>query len=496
MAAEILILSGSRQGERLVLDVEQFQAGGEPACEIYFNPALDPGARGRLVLFRHREDGWNVLPLGTPGLLLDYDPLSDATTIRSGQVVRMSADGPDFSFRVVQAAATPPAPVAPPPLPHTAPAQGVPSAPVDLLRVLSAAASGPAILSVPPEPPPPPWYGRPLLLAGITAGLAVIALVVTLGWWAFQPAGDEEPPREAESSLAQVETVSPASTPAPQAAPRTSVLPAQQDVEPPSPSPKPETPVPDSLKTARQALYLLLVEQRLPDNSTVLYPYATCCALSDRELLTSGNVGCELLRSRARKYKIYATRPEEQVKLAVTEIRIHRDFLTYETDRQRRRYCDLALLTVDGRLPVAAALAERADLAPPALEEGVRLTLAGYAHDGQKLTTHDQLASQTFEGKVFVIRALAPQKSDTSLCLDLVGPLPENAYGFGMFTREGKLLGVYNEPLDATEAHGMRNLHVVTAIHPEQIERGLRERDERLWVEPQVRDVPAKEVQL
>jgi hypothetical protein len=491
MAAEIVILSGSRQGERLVLESEQFRAGDEPACEIYFNPALDPGARGRVVLFRHREDGWNVLPLGSPGLLLDYDPLGDATTIRSGQVVRMSADGPDFSFRVVKTAEAPQTP-ATPPMPPVKPSPVVPSAPVDLLQVLSAAASGPAILRAPPEPPPTPLGRRPLFLAGIAAGVMALAFVLTLGWWAFQPAGEEETAHGVEPPLAQAETARAGNTSVPDITP-----PQPPQVESPAPPPsKPAGPAADPLGTAKQALYLLQIEQRMPDNSTVVYPYATCCAVSRRELLTTANVGCELLRSRARKYKIYATRPEEPAKLTVTEIRIHRDFLAHETDRQRRRYCDLALLAVDGQLPVSAAVAGRADLVPPALEEGVRLTLAGYPHDGQKLTVHDRLALQAFEGKVFVIRALAPQASDTSLCLDLIAPLPENAFGFGVFTRTGKLLGIYNEPPDETEARGMKNLHIVTTVHPEQIERGLRERDEKLWVEPRVRDVPAKEVQL
>src|SRR5512138_254502 len=105
MAVEFLILSGSRQGERLVLEGEQFRVGDEPACELFFNPAADPPARGRMLLFRHSDDGWSVLPIGAPGMLLDHDPLSEARSIRSGQVVRMSADGPDFSFRLVASAA-------------------------------------------------------------------------------------------------------------------------------------------------------------------------------------------------------------------------------------------------------------------------------------------------------------------------------------------------------------------------------------------------------
>jgi len=34
----------------------------------------------------------------------------------------------------------------------------------------------------------------------------------------------------------------------------------------------------------------------------------------------------------------------------------------------------------------------------------------------------------------------------------------------------------------------MKNLHFVTAVDPAFIERGLRERNERLWVEPKITD--------
>ena len=43
MAIEILILSGARRGERLMLNAVQFCAGCDPECEIRFDPELDPG---------------------------------------------------------------------------------------------------------------------------------------------------------------------------------------------------------------------------------------------------------------------------------------------------------------------------------------------------------------------------------------------------------------------------------------------------------------------
>jgi hypothetical protein len=307
------------------------------------------------------------------------------------------------------------------------------------------------------------------------------SLVLAVGWSLVKPsvpyAGPVSPPPKVEEQLEVA--------PAPKKKPRRK---HETPLVPPAPvQPAPAAP----LQSARAAMYLLQIEQRLPDGATMAYPQATCCAVSDTELLTTGNVGCELLRFRAQKYQIYATRPEERVKLPVTEIRIRPDFIEHEADRQARRYCDLALLSVKGRLPAPAPIAAREDLGPPRLEEGVRFGILGYPHDGSKITPHDQFKLEHFEGRVFVVRALEPQTAGTPLCLDLTAQLPANAYGFGVFTPEGKLLGLYNEPPGEEEARGMKNLHVVTAVHPEFIDRGLHGRDERLWVEPKVRDAEA-----
>lgn len=503
MAVEIVILSGSRQGEQLIFEGEQFRAGDEPACEIYFNPALDPGTRGRMVLFRHREDGWSVLPLGAPGLLLDYDSLSDSVAIRSGQVVRMSADGPDFSFRVVAASAARKAAAAATAVPAASASGDLPPAvPVgDPLATLSAAAAGPALV-----PLAEPVKDKPAVLSLailVLAGIGLASLVLAVGWSLVKPsvqyAGPVPPKLEEQLKVEPPPETreQPPAKPQPKKKPhrKHETPPVTPPVQPMPVQPAPVEPAPvqpaDPLQRVREAMYLLQVEQRLPDGSAMAYPQATCCAVSDKELLTTANVGCELLRFRAQKYKVYATRPQERVKLLVTEIRIRTDFIEHEADRQARRYCDLALLSVDGRLPSPAPIAVREDLGPPRLEEGVRFGMLGYPHDGNKITPHDQFKLESFEGRVFVVRALEPQTASTPLCLDLTAQLPANAYGFGVFTPAGKLLGLYNEPPGEEEAPGMKNLHVVTAVHPEFIDRGLHGRDERLWVEPKVRDAAA-----
>jgi hypothetical protein len=98
MAAEIRILSGTRKGERVVLDATEFRVGAETQCQVYFDPRLDPAARGRTVLLRLTSDGWIVSSIGSGEVLLNQAPIVRETHIRSGDLVRLSDRGPDFAF--------------------------------------------------------------------------------------------------------------------------------------------------------------------------------------------------------------------------------------------------------------------------------------------------------------------------------------------------------------------------------------------------------------
>ena len=112
MAIEISIISGARCGERLTFDAEQFRAGVDPACEVYFDSRVDPSVRDRIASFRLQTDGWYVQQIGGGPILLNHDVVQRPTRLRSGDVVRMSEQGPDFSFSIVAQAGTgPPATV-------------------------------------------------------------------------------------------------------------------------------------------------------------------------------------------------------------------------------------------------------------------------------------------------------------------------------------------------------------------------------------------------
>ena len=101
MAVEILILSGARQGARLVLDGKQFRVGTEPDCEVFFDPQHDPSAKDRAALLQLEDDGWHIRSTGAGELIVNQQTVTGSKCLRSGDVVRLSAIGPDFCFRLV-----------------------------------------------------------------------------------------------------------------------------------------------------------------------------------------------------------------------------------------------------------------------------------------------------------------------------------------------------------------------------------------------------------
>ncbi|OHB69900.1 MAG: hypothetical protein A2V70_00275 [Planctomycetes bacterium RBG_13_63_9] len=98
MAAEIRILSGARKGEKIVLDGTEFRAGADTRCDVYFDPRSDPPAKNRSVSLWLTSDGWFIRSTGVGEVLLNQTPIVGEAQLRSGDLVRLSDRGPDFSI--------------------------------------------------------------------------------------------------------------------------------------------------------------------------------------------------------------------------------------------------------------------------------------------------------------------------------------------------------------------------------------------------------------
>ena len=180
MAVEILILSGARRHQRLVLEASEFRAGSDPACEVFFDPTRDPAAKGRGALLRREDDGWHISASGGE-LTVNQQAVTGSLALRSGDVISLSATGPDFCFRLADPRQEPPmATVVSAAVPQ--PAMSLPSSvPATVAAQEQAVADGETREPLSgPSPSTSQWTTWAL------GGLAACVLLVIL-WRAFQP---------------------------------------------------------------------------------------------------------------------------------------------------------------------------------------------------------------------------------------------------------------------------------------------------------------------
>ena len=113
MAVEIHILSGARQGQRIPLDAKNFRVGTDPGCEVFFDPRADASAKGRSASFQLMQDGWYMVRAAGP-IVINYTEAAGPTMVRSGDIIRMSENGPDFLFSIGDASPARTKPCSPP----------------------------------------------------------------------------------------------------------------------------------------------------------------------------------------------------------------------------------------------------------------------------------------------------------------------------------------------------------------------------------------------
>lgn len=207
MPVEITILSGSRQGEQFYLDQNSIRVGDSHGDDLRFDVSQDPSAAGREVELHFEEDGWRIRNLGSRSALINHQSVDSGQPLRSGDIIRLSEDGPDFSFTVLRELpegvklGVPPAAVArsaptggtsPAATPAAAPERTVPTATV------AAANETPVAAELVPTAEP---AENPGARVAIWATIAAVAMVVIMMFWRWR---DKEPPVGPDGSSGDV----------------------------------------------------------------------------------------------------------------------------------------------------------------------------------------------------------------------------------------------------------------------------------------------------
>ncbi|MBW3595680.1 MAG: FHA domain-containing protein [Planctomycetes bacterium] len=103
MAIELMILSGSRQRESLKFMRNSLTIGDDSTFDVAFSPSGDPYARRQRAKIELDDNGWWIQNRGAgPWFINRRELLPEASAmLRSGDVLRLSASGPDIRFIIL-----------------------------------------------------------------------------------------------------------------------------------------------------------------------------------------------------------------------------------------------------------------------------------------------------------------------------------------------------------------------------------------------------------
>ncbi len=481
MGVEILILSGARQGDQLVLDADEFRAGGVDACDVFFDPSADAAAVGRIALFRRNDEGWSIQSVGTGELLLNQETVSGRTRIRSGDIVRLSDHGPDFSFEILAGrlaawSDSPAEKILPSPARDETPAAMQAD---DVLQSGVTAESNLAPIVLPAR------SRRRSVIIPVIAGVGVLALLLLLAVGLFGPAADDGGPLAAANNPIVKPDPQPVATdveppkPTP-VAPKAATADTQNTAAPPQkdPTPKPAhtTPTDPWAPIARQYEKTVWLLEVSDPAVKFVYPFATASAVGEHTLLTTATVAAELHKFDARGWKVWARNEALKKTVFIDEVRLHGMYVALGNDPQKKTYVDQGVLTTRQRLPAVATIATAAELA--ALDTGTELACMGIAHEGDAVKPddprrQDEFLPELIAGKLFLRTQFDPKSPSSPRLLHLkasqAGNLGGNLYGSPIIDRQGKIVAVYAEAA-AIGAGNQLRLHYAPMINPALIE--------------------------
>ncbi|MCE5267942.1 MAG: hypothetical protein LLG00_08655, partial [Planctomycetaceae bacterium] len=485
---------GARRNERIAIDGRAFRVGSDPDCEVFFDPHRDPAVQGRSAQFHLREDGWHVRCAGGE-MSIQKRRIVGPTHVRSGDVIRMSESGPEFSFHIVAAAKPSPAktrsggtaPTSPPGVesrtsdPQASPGSDRRTSNVGSLPPIASepspaiASPRPAIVPVVCEPRSEARTRDRQPIIWIAAGSAALVVALVALRPASSPIVIVPPVAQAPSNVqgaGQPQPTPPTTPPLSQNKPPESATPAV-------PVQKPD-PAKDLRDQLNEAVFLILVE-----SAERYWPFATCVAVGNDTLLTTAREAAQLAKWRDEgKFKLWVVRPPDKLKFKfkteIQEIRVLAPFASLSEESTDLFFFDIGLLTVRGPLPMTAPLASPKEL--DEIDEGFPVACLGFTHEGSNVTSHDKFEPRLTNGKVFITE-LARNLPGQPARLQLRAEMPQNAFGSIVVNAAGKVVGLYGDAIPEGKRQGLKNLHYATIVTPELIASWLRDRaNAKMWV--------------
>ena len=99
-AVVIRVLGGANVGAMIGIDADRFTVGASGRCEVSLPEYRNRGVVSRAAKFRRAPEGWMLHPHGSQKLYVNQERVTKATLVRTGDILRFSADGPEIQFLV------------------------------------------------------------------------------------------------------------------------------------------------------------------------------------------------------------------------------------------------------------------------------------------------------------------------------------------------------------------------------------------------------------
>lgn len=100
MGAKITVMSGSRQGQAFTVTKNGFSVGNGFQSDLQFDLTVDPDCEGQQISILLQDDKWYLHNSSRRSLYLNHDVVKESTGLRSGDLIRLSLDGPDLLFEI------------------------------------------------------------------------------------------------------------------------------------------------------------------------------------------------------------------------------------------------------------------------------------------------------------------------------------------------------------------------------------------------------------
>ena len=222
---------------------------------------------------------------------------------------------------------------------------------------------------------------------------------------------------------------------------------------------------------------VLMIQVSLDTGQT--WPVATCCAVADDTVLTTGDAAYDLATFCEKKFRPWVVDPSSGTKFEVQAIRVPADYQMNADRPDERQFYDLGFLEVRGKLPKKVPLASGEELRE--LEDGLPLASFGFNLKQAKITRFDHYEPVLTLARVSLVKSPPPHAADGPKLLDVTARFPENVLGSPLIDAQGRIVAIYSKAALPADVGGMKDLHFAVVASAKLISTWLQDRDAKTW---------------